>query len=153
MTLASRSRILDQLKWAEYIGVSIVAQFLLFPHVEGEVLEGNLLSGVDCVIQGFHDVIDFLVAGIDAPPYQSGAIDVRSRSISKHGSSSLRRTVFLVMSTILKQKPLDEPVYQFMDKKRAEGKPYKVYMMTSANKFLRVYYATVRNYLDSLEAE
>ena len=111
------------------------------------------LSGVDCVIQGFHDVIDFLVAGIDAPPYQSGAIDVRSRSISKRGSSSLRRTVFLVMSTILKQKPLDEPVYQFMDKKRAEGKPYKVYMMASANKFLRVYYATVRNYLDSLEAE
>lgn len=65
VTLASRSRIPDQLKWAEYIGVSIVAQFLLFPHVEGEVLEGNLLSGVDCVIQGFHDVIDFLVAGID----------------------------------------------------------------------------------------
>ena len=64
MTLASQSRIPDQLKWAEYIGVSIVAQFLLFPHVEGEVLEGNLLSGVDCVIQGFHDVIDFLVAGI-----------------------------------------------------------------------------------------
>lgn len=110
-----------------------MAQFLLFPHVEGEVLEGNLLSGVDCVIQGFHDVIDFLVAGIDAPPYQSGAIDVRSRSISKRGSSSLRRTVFLVMSTILKQNPLDEPVYQFMDKKRAEGKPYKVYMMASAN--------------------
>lgn len=133
MTLASRSRIPDQLKWAEYIGVSIVAQFLLFPHVEGEVLEGNLLSGVDCVIQGFHDVIDFLVAGIDAPPYQSGAIDVRSRSISKRGSSSLRRTVFLVMSTILKQNPLDEPVYQFMDKKRAEEKPYKVYMMASAN--------------------
>jgi hypothetical protein len=53
VTLASRSRIPDQLKWAEYIGVSIVAQFLLFPHVEGEVLEGNLLSGVDCVIQGF----------------------------------------------------------------------------------------------------
>ena len=37
------------------------------------------------------------------------------------------------MSTILKQNPLDEPVYQFMDKKRAEGKPYKVYMMASAN--------------------
>ena len=66
MTLASRSRIPDQLKWAEYIGVSIVAQFLLFPHVEGEVLEGNLLSGVDCVIQGFHDVIDFLVVCLDA---------------------------------------------------------------------------------------
>lgn len=30
---------------------------------------------------------------------------------------------------------MDEPVYQFMDKKRAEGKHYLVYMMASANKF------------------
>ena len=92
-------------------------------------------------------------AGIDAPPYQSGTMDVRSRSISKRGSSSLRRTVFLIMSVYLQQKPLDEPVYQFMDKKRAEGKPYKVYIMASANKFLRIYYATVKTYLDALEAE
>ena len=92
-------------------------------------------------------------AGIDAPPYQSGTMDVRSRSISKRGSSSLRRTIFLVMSVYLQKKPLDEPVYQFMDKKRAEGKPYKVYMMASANKFLRIYYATVKAYLDALEAE
>lgn len=92
-------------------------------------------------------------AGIDAPPYQSGTMDVRSRSISKRGSSSLRRTVFLVMSVYLQQKPLTEPVYLFMDKKRAEGKPYKVYMMASANKFLRIYYATVKAYLDTLEAE
>lgn len=35
-----------------------MAQFLLFPHVEGEVLEGNLLSGVDCVIQGFHVIAE-----------------------------------------------------------------------------------------------
>ena len=38
-----------------------------------------------------------------------------------------------------------------MRRKRAEGKPYKVYMMASANKFLRVYYATVKAYLDRLE--
>ena len=43
------------------------------------------------------------------------------------------------------------PVYQFMDRKRADGKPYRVYMMTSANKFLRIYYATVKAYLESLE--
>lgn len=90
-------------------------------------------------------------AGIDAPPYQSGSVDIRSRSISKRGSSSLRRTLFLVMSVILQNSPPDEPVYQFMDKKRAEGKPYKVYMMASANKFLRIYYASVKAYLDSLE--
>lgn len=90
-------------------------------------------------------------AGIDAPPYQSGTIDVRSRSISKRGSAKLRRTLFLVMSVILQNSPLDEPIYQYMDKKRAEGKPYKVYMMASANKFLRRYYATVKAYLDELD--
>ena len=36
-------------------------------------------------------------------------------------------------------------------KKRAEGKPYRVYMMASANKFLRIYYAIVKAYLESLE--
>ena len=90
-------------------------------------------------------------AGIDAPPYQSGQIDVRSRSISKRGSASLRRTLFLVMGVLLQCAPMDEPVYQFMNKKRSEGKPYRVYMMASANKFLRIYYASVKAYLDSLE--
>ena len=47
--------------------------------------------------------------------------------------------------------PLDEPVCQFMDRKRAEGKLYRVYMMAFANKFLRIYYATVKAYLESLE--
>lgn len=89
-------------------------------------------------------------AGIDAPPYQSGQMDVRSRSISKRGSSALRRTLFLVMSVYLQQSPEQEPIYQFMAKKRAEGKPYRVYMMASANKFLRVYYAAVKAHLEAL---
>ncbi len=60
-------------------------------------------------------------AGIDTPPYQSGQMEVHSRSISKSGSSALRRTLFLMMSVFLQRSPADEPVYQFMDKKRAEG--------------------------------
>ena len=51
----------------------------------------------------------------------------------------------------MQNSPLDEPVYQFMDKKRAESTPYRIYMMASANKFLRIYYATVKAYLKSLE--
>ena len=90
-------------------------------------------------------------AGIDPPPNQSGKFNANSRRISKRGSPSLRRTLFLVMGVYLQRAPADEPVYQFMRRKRAEGKPYKVYMMASANKFLRVYYATVKAYLDKLE--
>lgn len=90
-------------------------------------------------------------AGIDAPPYQSGQMDIYSRSISKRGSASLRRTLFLLMGVYLQNAPVNEPVYQFMDKKHSEGKPYKVYMMASANKFLRIYYASVKAYLDALD--
>lgn len=88
-------------------------------------------------------------AGLDAPPYQSGNIDVKSRSISKRGSPYLRKTLFQVVDIILKNSPEDEPVYQFLDKKRSEGKPYKVYMMAAANKFLRIYYAKVNEALNA----
>lgn len=88
-------------------------------------------------------------AGIDAPPYQSGQMNMRSRSISKRGSGALRRTLFLVMSIYLQHAPSNEPVYQFMEKKRSDGKPYRVYMMASANKFLRIYYASVMGFLNA----
>lgn len=88
-------------------------------------------------------------AGLDAPPYQSGTVDVKSRSISKRGSPHLRRTLFLVVETYLKRKPADEPVYQFLDRKRSEGKLYKVYMTAAANKFLRIYYARVNQVLNA----
>ena len=42
-------------------------------------------------------------------------------------------------------------MYRFMTKKRAEGKPYLVYMTAGANKFLRIYYERVKEYLTSLE--
>lgn len=35
-----------------------------------------------------------------------------------------------------------------MDKKRAEGKHYFVYMTAAANKFLRIYYARVTEHLN-----
>jgi len=38
-----------------------------------------------------------------------------------------------------------------LDRKRAEGKPYYVYMTAGANKFLRRYYGKVRDYLATLE--
>ena len=90
-------------------------------------------------------------AGLDTPPNDSGDVTGNHKSMSKIGASSLRRTLFLVMSVYLQNAPLDEPVYQFMDKKRTKGKPYRVYMMASANKFLRRYYASVKAYLETLE--
>ena len=62
----------------------------------------------------------------------------------------LRKTLFQVMDVLIKTQPQDDPVYQFIDKKRAQGKPYYVYMTAGANKFLRIYYGRVKEYLASL---
>ena len=117
----------------------------------GPVLGPQLMAEIGDV-RRFHSKKALVAfAGIDAPPYQSGMVNVHSRSISKRGYAALRRTLFLVMDVILKQSPADNPIYQFMDKKRSEGKPYRVYMMASANKFLRIYYATVKAHLNALD--
>lgn len=117
----------------------------------GPTLGPQLIAEIGDVRRFYSKKALVAYAGIDAPPNDSGDVIGRYKSMSKVGASSLRRTLFLVMSVYLQNSPQDEPVYQFMDRKRAEGKPYRVYMMASANKFLRRYYATVKAYLDSLE--
>lgn len=86
-------------------------------------------------------------AGVDAPPYQSGTFDAQNRHMSKRGSPHLRKTLFLISSAIIQQKNLNNPVYQFMDKKRSEGKHYYSYTIAGAAKILRIYYARVKEYL------
>ena len=92
-------------------------------------------------------------AVVDPAPNDSGDKTSRSNKTTKRGSPYLRKTLFCLMSTILQKSPVDDPIYQFLDKKRSEGKPYYVYMTAGANKFLRHYYAKVMNYLDTLENE
>ena len=90
-------------------------------------------------------------AGIDPAPSESGNYCSRSNRTTKRGSPYLRRTLFNIMKVHLQRAPADEPVFQFMDKKRAEGKPYYVYMIAAGNKFLRRYYGKVMAYFSSLE--
>ena len=117
----------------------------------GPTLGPQLIAEIGDVRRFYSKKALVAYAGLDAPPNDSGDVTGRHKRMSKIGTSSLRRTLFLVMSVYLQTAPLGEPVYQFMDRKRAEGKPYRVYMMASANKFLRIYYATVKAYLESLE--
>ena len=44
------------------------------------------------------------------------------------------------MDVLIKTHPQDDPVFPLFNKKRAQGKPYYVYMTVGANKFLRIYY-------------
>ena len=90
-------------------------------------------------------------AGIDPAPNDSGDKYGRNSGTTKRGSPYLRKTLFNIMKCYIQNAPENEPVFQFIDKKRAEGKPYYVYMTAAANKFLRRYYAKVNEYLSSSE--
>ncbi len=87
-------------------------------------------------------------AGVDPAVYQSGKTQAQSSPMTKRGSPHLRRTLYQVVCAYLKHAPEGEPVYQFLDKKRREGKHYFVYMTAAQNKFLRIYYARVKECLE-----
>lgn len=90
-------------------------------------------------------------AGLEAPPYQSGKFESTDRNISKKGSPHLRKALFQVMDCLLKNAPADDPVFQFLDRKRSEGKHYYSYMTAGSAKFLRIYYARVIEHLNNSE--
>jgi transposase len=92
-------------------------------------------------------------AGVDPGVNESGDYAQKSVHTTKHGSPYLRRTLFLIMDVLIKLQPEDDPVYRFMAKKRDEGKPYYVYMTAGANKFLRIYFGKVKEYLSNLHLE
>lgn len=92
-------------------------------------------------------------AGVDPGKNDSGDVTHKSGKCSKCGSPELRRTLFILMDGLIQRQPEDDPVYRFMDKKRAEGKPYYVYMTAGANKFLRIYYARVKEFMAKYNAE
>ena len=47
------------------------------------------------------------------------------------------------MQSLIKHKPVGDPVYDFIQKKRSEGKCGKEAMIAGLNKFLRIYYGRV----------
>ena len=117
----------------------------------GEITAAQLMAELGDVRRFANRGSIVAFAGIDPEVNQSGSYAAKSNSTSKRGSSHLRKTLFQVVSTYLKKSPSDEPVYQFLDKKRAEGKPYYVYMTAAANKFLRIYYARVKEVMNRLD--
>ena len=125
---------------------SIVMQFKgIYPS-----LYPQLMAEIGDVTRFTHKGALTAFAGVDPGVNESGSYAQKSVPTSKRGSSNLRKTLFQVMDVLIKTMPQDDPVYQFMDRKRTQGKPYYVYMTAGANKFLRIYYGRVKEYLSVL---
>ena len=116
----------------------------------GPSLGPQLMAEIGDVTRFTHKGAITAFAGVDPGVNESGSYEQKSVPTSKRGSADLRKTLFQVMDILIKTMPQDDPVYKFLDKKRAQGKPYYVYMTAGANKFLRIYYGRVKEYLSSL---
>ena len=120
----------------------------------GPTLGPQLMAEIGDVTRFTHRGALTAFAGVDPGKDESGQHVRKSVPTTKKGSPYLRKTLFQIMDGLIKRSPVDDPVYAFMDKKRTQGKPYYVYMTAGANKFLRIYYGRVREYLSALaEAE
>ena len=110
----------------------------------GDILAPLLIAEIGDVrrFKNKHSLIAY--AGIDAPPYQSGTFFATERHISKRGNAYLRKVGFEVMQCLIKHSPEGDPVYDFIQKKRSEGKACTEAMIAGLNKFLRVYYGKVK---------
>lgn len=116
----------------------------------GPSLGPQLMAEIGDVTRFTHKGALTAFARVDPGVNESGSYAQKSVPTSKRGSSNLRKTLFQVMDVLIKTMPQDDPVYQFMDRKRTQGKPYYVYMTAGANKFLRIYYGRVKEYLSDL---
>ena len=116
----------------------------------GSSLGPQLMAEIGDVSRFTHKGAITAFAGVDPGVNESGTYEQKSVPTSKRGSGELRKTLFQIMDVLIKTMPQNDPVYQFIDKKRAQGKPYYVYMTAGANKFLRIYYGRVKEYLASL---
>ena len=116
----------------------------------GPTLGPQLMAEIGDVTRFTHRGALTAFAGVDPGRNDSGQHVQKSVRTSKKGSPYLRKTLFQIMDSLIKRSPADDAVYAFMDKKRTEGKDYYVYMTAGANKFLRIYYGRVREYLSTL---
>ena len=113
----------------------------------GESMGPQLMAEIGDVRRFAHQKSLVGFAGTDPIKDDSGDKVSGSKPSSKRGSPYLRKTLFVIMTILLQHHPQDDPVYQFIDKKRSEGKPYYVYMTAGMTKFLRIYYGKVRDCL------
>lgn len=90
-------------------------------------------------------------AGLDSPPYQSGQFDASKRHISKRGNKYLRKTGYEIIKSIKSSCKSDNELKCYIIKKEKEGKLKKVAKIAGLNKFLRIYYGTIKRLYKELQ--
>ncbi|MBT2764974.1 IS110 family transposase, partial [Paenibacillus sp. ISL-20] len=82
-------------------------------------------------------------AGLDPGIFSSGKFTATSTRITKRGSKRLRRSLYLAVQCGMR-KNANARIRLYYEKKRKEGKPYKVVVIACANKLLHHIFAILQ---------
>ncbi|MGF9714884.1 IS110 family transposase [Paenibacillus naphthalenovorans] len=106
----------------------------------GDKLAAAIVAEIGDVRQ-FKDAKQLVAfAGLDPGIFSSGKFTATSSRITKRGSKRLRRALYIAVQCGIRGST-NSKIRDYYDKKRNEGKPYKVVVIACANKLLHHVYA------------
>jgi transposase len=121
----------------------------------GEKIAATIISEIGEIERFNHPKKLVAFAGLDPSVFESGTFKGTYNRITKRGSSRLRQALYMAVKCAIrdcrKQKTTDEILPRnkrlraFYDKKREEGKPFRVAVIACANKLLHWIYALLKN--------
>ncbi|WP_332634887.1 IS110 family transposase [Halalkalibacter flavus] len=121
----------------------------------GEKIAATIISEIGEIDRFNHPKKLVAFAGVDPEVFESGKFKATLVLITKRGSSRLRHALYMAVRAGIrdarKKKTSDEIIprnkrlREFYDKKRSEGKLYKVAVIACVNKLLHWIYAILKN--------
>lgn len=121
----------------------------------GEKIAATIISEIGEIDRFNHPKKLIAFVGVDPSVYSSGKFTASKNRITKRGSSRLRHALYLAVQSGIrdnrKKKTTDEIIPRnkrlrtFYDKKRDEGKAYRVTVIACVNKLLHWIYALLKS--------
>jgi transposase len=106
----------------------------------GSKIAATILSEIGEIHRFNHAKKLVAFAGIDPSVYKSGKFAATENRITKRGSKKLRHALYLAVLCGIRSSR-NKKLRTFYDKKREEGKPYRVALVACINKLLHWIYA------------
>jgi transposase len=121
----------------------------------GEKIAATIISEIG-EIDRFTDPKKLVAfAGVDPSVFESGKFTATKNRITKRGSSRLRHALYMAVRCAIRDCrrsktsdeiiPRNKKLREFYDKKREEGKPFKVAVIACVNKLLHWIFALLKN--------
>ena len=109
----------------------------------GEKIAATIISEIGEIDRFNHPKKLVAFAGVDPSVHSSGKFTATINRITKRGSSRLRHALYMAVLCGIRGSR-NKKLKEFYDRKREEGKPFKVAMIACINKLIHWIYALLK---------